>query len=114
MSTGREAIVRLVLADDDSLIREGIRALLGEAPDIQILGEAQDGSQAQQLTAQLRPGRPSQPDKHRSHRRSSPRPSSLDNASTRTAPRRAEVGRAFANRAAPRAGRGGPAIVAPA
>ena len=50
-----EEIIRLVLADDDSLMREGIRAILSEASDIQIVGEAHDGFKAQQLTAQLRP-----------------------------------------------------------
>ena len=56
MGTSREEMIRLVLADDDSLIREGIRAVLGEAPDVQIVGEAQDGRQTQQLTVQLCPG----------------------------------------------------------
>ena len=55
MGTSREEMIRLVLADDDSLIREGIRAVLGEAPDVQIVGEAQDGRQTQQLTVQLCP-----------------------------------------------------------
>ena len=50
-----EEVIRLVLADDDSIMREGIRAFLSQAPDIQIVGEAQDGLKAQQLTAQLRP-----------------------------------------------------------
>lgn len=50
-----EEIIRLVLADDDSIMREGIRAILREASDIQIVGEAQDGLKAQQLAAQLRP-----------------------------------------------------------
>lgn len=50
-----EPIIRLVLADDQEITRAGIRALLSKAPDIEIVGEAQDGNEAQQLTAQLRP-----------------------------------------------------------
>ena len=50
-----DEIIRLVLADDDSIMREGVRAILSEAADIQIVGEAQNGSTAQQLAVQLRP-----------------------------------------------------------
>jgi len=50
-----EEIIRLVLADDHPTTRAGIRSLLSEAPDIQIVGEAQDGLEAQQLTSQFRP-----------------------------------------------------------
>ncbi len=50
-----EPIIRLVLADDQEITRAGIRATLSKAPDIEIIGEARDGNEAQQLTAQLRP-----------------------------------------------------------
>lgn len=48
-------MITLVLADDHPLVREGIRAVLSKAPDLQIVGEAEDGNQAQQLVAKMRP-----------------------------------------------------------
>ncbi len=54
MSDG-EPIIRLVLADDQPVTRAGLRTMLSEAPDIEIVGEAQDGIEAQELTARLRP-----------------------------------------------------------
>jgi DNA-binding NarL/FixJ family response regulator len=48
-------VITVVLADDHELAREGVRKLLADAPDIQILGLAVDGETAQQLVAQLRP-----------------------------------------------------------
>ena len=38
--------VRLLIADDQAVIRSGFRAILEEAPDIEIVGEAEDGIQA--------------------------------------------------------------------
>src|SRR5579859_179189 len=43
------APVRVVLADDHTLFRAGIRSLLGELNDIQVVGEAGDGLTALQL-----------------------------------------------------------------
>ncbi len=54
MGTHKQTI-HVVLADDHPVTRAGIRAMLREAPDIEIVGEAQDGVEAQQLTAQMRP-----------------------------------------------------------
>jgi DNA-binding NarL/FixJ family response regulator len=48
-------IIRIVLADDHPVTRAGVRKVLESAPYIQIVGEAQDGAEAQQLTAELRP-----------------------------------------------------------
>lgn len=48
-------MITLVLADDHPLIREGIRSILSKTLDIQIIGEAQDGTEAQKLVEQLRP-----------------------------------------------------------
>ncbi|MEW5789428.1 MAG: response regulator transcription factor [Pseudomonadota bacterium] len=42
-------MIRIVIADDHSLVREGIRALLEKAGDIQVVGEAVDGQQAVDL-----------------------------------------------------------------
>ena len=38
--------VRIVLADDHTILREGLRALLSSDQDIDIIGEAQDGREA--------------------------------------------------------------------
>lgn len=40
------AVVRVLLADDQALIRAGFRSLLGAEADIEIVAEAADGSQA--------------------------------------------------------------------
>ena len=47
--------IRVLLADDHPALRAGIRTILEKAPDIQVVGEARDGTEAQQLTASLRP-----------------------------------------------------------
>lgn len=49
------ARIRVLLADDHAILREGLRALLSLADDIEIVGEACDGREAIELTAKLRP-----------------------------------------------------------
>lgn len=51
----RRRLVRLVIADDHPLVREGTIALLGRRPDIEILGAAVDGQSALHLVEELRP-----------------------------------------------------------
>lgn len=46
---------RVVLADDDNLVRAGIRALLENMPDIEVVGEAGDGRNALSLCQSLQP-----------------------------------------------------------
>jgi two-component system response regulator NreC len=41
-SSGAEAPIRIVLADDHSVIRSGLRVLLGEESDFEVVGEAED------------------------------------------------------------------------
>lgn len=48
-------MIRVVLADDQVLVRAGFRALLQSAHDIDVVGEAADGGRAVALAAELRP-----------------------------------------------------------
>jgi DNA-binding NarL/FixJ family response regulator len=45
----------ILLADDHGLVRKGLRAVLESEADMQVVGEAADGSQAVQMAAELRP-----------------------------------------------------------
>ena len=47
--------IRLILADDHVVMREGLAALLSEEPDLTIVGQAADGCQALALICQYRP-----------------------------------------------------------
>jgi len=47
--------IRVLLADDHAILRDGIRALLTEQPDMSVIGEAGDGRQAVTLTHDLSP-----------------------------------------------------------
>jgi DNA-binding NarL/FixJ family response regulator len=39
-------VIRVVLADDHALVRDGLRAVLAREPDLQVVGEAADGREA--------------------------------------------------------------------
>ena len=47
--------IRVLLADDQPLIRLGFRMVLSSAPDIELVGEAETGTAAVDLTTSLRP-----------------------------------------------------------
>ena len=47
--------IRILLTDDHTLFRQGIRTLLAAEPDMEVVGEAATGRQAVQLTRKLRP-----------------------------------------------------------
>jgi len=48
-------VIRILLADDHSLVRQGFRAILSTQPDMQIVGEAGNGREAVELAEQLKP-----------------------------------------------------------
>ncbi|MGN9912560.1 response regulator [Phytohabitans sp. LJ34] len=48
-------MIRVLLADDQGLVRAGFRALLDAEPDIEVVAEAADGVEAVRLTGQTRP-----------------------------------------------------------
>ena len=48
-------MIRVVLADDQVLVRAGFRALLDAEPDVDVVGEASDGREAIELTRALVP-----------------------------------------------------------
>ncbi|MFF4659737.1 response regulator [Streptomyces sp. NPDC001381] len=47
--------IRLLLVDDDPLVRAGLSLMMGGADDIEIVGEAADGSEAETLVDRTRP-----------------------------------------------------------
>ncbi|WP_425551975.1 response regulator [Fodinicola feengrottensis] len=47
--------MRVVVADDQAVVRAGLRTVLNAAPDIEVVGEAADGVQAAKLAGKLRP-----------------------------------------------------------
>jgi two-component system, NarL family, response regulator LiaR len=48
-------VIRVLLADDHSVVREGLRMFLGRDPELAVVGEAADGAEAVQLAGQLHP-----------------------------------------------------------
>lgn len=48
-------VIRVLIADDHSVVREGLRMFLGRDAELEIVGEAGDGAEAVALAQQLRP-----------------------------------------------------------
>ena len=47
--------IRVMLAEDHTIVREGLRALLGGSPELEVVGEAADGLTAVEMALRLRP-----------------------------------------------------------
>ncbi len=55
MNFKKSQTVRIVIADDHPIFRDGLRRLLEAEPDLKVLGEASDGAEAVRLARQLKP-----------------------------------------------------------
>jgi two-component system, NarL family, response regulator NreC len=47
--------IRILLADDHAVVRQGFKMILGEQPDMEIVGEAGNGREAVELAEKLKP-----------------------------------------------------------
>ncbi|MFA4835746.1 MAG: response regulator transcription factor [Dehalococcoidia bacterium] len=47
--------IRIIIADDHKVVREGTRELLQKEPDLEVVGEAGDGEEAVMLAKELKP-----------------------------------------------------------
>ena len=50
-----ESTFRVLVADDHGVVREGLRAVLGSEPDMEVVGEATTGKEVVERAAELRP-----------------------------------------------------------
>jgi DNA-binding NarL/FixJ family response regulator len=50
-----ESIIRILIADDHAIVREGLRAVLGSEPDMEVVGDAITGKEVVEQAAELRP-----------------------------------------------------------
>jgi DNA-binding NarL/FixJ family response regulator len=48
-------MIRLLIADDQAIVRAGVAVIAGAEPDIEVVGEASDGAEAVEMTQRLRP-----------------------------------------------------------
>jgi DNA-binding NarL/FixJ family response regulator len=48
-------VIKVLLADDEAIVRAGVRAILAAAPDIEVVAEAGDGREALELARAHRP-----------------------------------------------------------
>jgi DNA-binding NarL/FixJ family response regulator len=50
-----DIVIRIILADDHPVVREGLRAMLSAESDLEVVADASSGPQAEALAARLRP-----------------------------------------------------------
>ncbi|MCI0745938.1 MAG: response regulator transcription factor [Verrucomicrobia subdivision 3 bacterium] len=55
MQTAKTNPIRVLLAEDHTVVRQGLRFILDTAPEIEVVGEAENGRQAVNLAKTLRP-----------------------------------------------------------
>jgi len=55
MATGEDDMIKVLLADDHSIVRAGLRRLVEESPDMEVVAEAADGRNAIQQIHKTRP-----------------------------------------------------------
>jgi DNA-binding NarL/FixJ family response regulator len=53
--SGADDVIRVVVVDDDDLVRTGLAAILGLEPDIEVVGQGADGVDVPALVARTRP-----------------------------------------------------------
>jgi DNA-binding NarL/FixJ family response regulator len=51
-----ESTIRILIADDHGVVREGLHAVLGSESDMEVVGEAATGKEVVERAAELRPG----------------------------------------------------------
>src|SRR2546429_8811132 len=55
MDNRRSQPIRIVIADDHPIFRDGLRRLLEAEPGLKVIGEACDGAEAVRMARQLKP-----------------------------------------------------------
>ena len=50
-----DQVITILLADDHTIVRQGLKMILGSHADLKVIGEASNGNEAVELTAQLKP-----------------------------------------------------------
>ncbi len=48
-------LIRVLIADDHAVVREGLRAVVGSEPDLEVVGEVATGKEAAERSSELRP-----------------------------------------------------------
>jgi DNA-binding NarL/FixJ family response regulator len=50
-----DRVIRVLLADDHTIVRQGLKLILAQQPDFQVIGEAGTGKEAAELAEKLKP-----------------------------------------------------------